>query len=1107
MTTFREMRANFLTELRGVNLDDNALTEYPSDLDAVGLTNASYLSMANNSVTTLNSSLHSGLFSVVILDHNQIERLPDPIVTLDCYPPTTVDSYDCNCGFAYVSIKNNAIVTLQENGLFAYGSMEDCGGEHSSLSLQLDNNNIEMIPSRLLYVTNASSANNLNLSLANNSISIIQMEMVSVRPGGGIVTLEMHIEDNKLVSLPTQLLEPSVTYGGGGVIQYLQIFFDDNNLETLPDGLLTGTSSILKGVSISLQRNNIVNVGSFFDGFAHPDTAFINNYFDYLPLVVEVKLQDNRINGNGLSALMGSFMQAEKAVLRVDLHRNNLTQLAENTFAGFGSSVTASSSYSSTVVTLDENSVLDISPYFFTVDAYSEGPDRYLHANSITVNMNNMTDLVLPSSFFNFLATEVVELNVNMINSSLVVLPIQAFTLFHGAIAQPGQIPAEAVLNLDFSNNRLNPESFAYPIGSPGSTFFDPTIPPLDQTPISFMETTTVNVKIRQNGISYIPPNSFGGFTGLVDLGDNELTLLGPGAFNNSLVTSVQLDHNRIQMLSDSAFNLSRYLVTLNLSNNNITQLSEKFTANTPVLSLMDINNNQLVALPESVGNSRMFEANAKNNIIHCDTYFPILSGCSCNQTGLVYSSFCGYGRCYKSISGCPANYHAKSSCAGAPQSACILKCPTGQFLSENTLAENEATCTPYTACKTAFLADSGTAIPAYEFKPPTITSDRVCAPCSVCPAGFDTSPCTATSNAVCTKVDKLTPGDIAAIIFSMLFIFFTGIGGTSYFFLRKKKAKTDEELELSQLLLSDVTEDNERMKLAWEIDEADLSFEKRLAAGSFGEVWGARWGHIDVAVKLLHAHLAEFTEELEDFNKEATFMQSIRHPNLLTFYGAGIRSDGTPFLVVEMMEKGSMRTILREQKLEWPTRRRFACEIAAGMAHLHGLESMHRDLKSDNCLVDNKFHVKVCDFGAGRLRTRKQRLDPHVDTWGNKSKSLTAGVGTPLWMAPELVIQGKNRQYTNAVDVYSFGIVMWELLTCKTPWDEEIEDTNMFKFRAALEEALANGQRPTLPKYTDESTYASYVSLMKQCWATDPDDRPTFGSVSGLLSMQETLG
>ena len=107
---------------------------------------------------------------------------------------------------------------------------------------------------------------------------------------------------------------------------------------------------------------------------------------------------------------------------------------------------------------------------------------------------------------------------------------------------------------------------------------------------------------------------------------------------------------------------------------------------------------------------------------------------------------------------------------------------------------------------------------------------------------------------------------------------------------------------------------------------------------------------HIPVAVKVLKQPLDDLDETAaEAFHRETGFMQSLRHPHVLTFYGSGINSESMAFLVTELMTRGSLADLLRDHTmaLPWvPTRLQFASDIAAGMEYLHGAGMIHRDLK-----------------------------------------------------------------------------------------------------------------------------------------------------------------
>ena len=110
----------------------------------------------------------------------------------------------------------------------------------------------------------------------------------------------------------------------------------------------------------------------------------------------------------------------------------------------------------------------------------------------------------------------------------------------------------------------------------------------------------------------------------------------------------------------------------------------------------------------------------------------------------------------------------------------------------------------------------------------------------------------------------------------------------------------------------------------------------------------------------------------------------------------------------------------------------------------------------------------------------------------------MTKAAGTLLWMAPEVFRGDEN--YGPAVDVYSFGIVMWELVTREEPWKEIISGRSPTVLFQALNHALQTGRRPTIPDGTI-TTAPGYVALMRRCWAGDPVDRPPFQDVASELA------
>ena len=150
--------------------------------------------------------------------------------------------------------------------------------------------------------------------------------------------------------------------------------------------------------------------------------------------------------------------------------------------------------------------------------------------------------------------------------------------------------------------------------------------------------------------------------------------------------------------------------------------------------------------------------------------------------------------------------------------------------------------------------------------------------------------------------------------------------------------------------------------------------------------------------------------------------------------------------------------------------------DITHGLGYLHDQDIFHRDLKSQNVLLDENMRAKLTDFGMSKIT-------------GDTSKTMTKGVGTVCWMAPEIMEskEGKTR-YTIKADVYSYGIILWELVAREEPYKELTQFT--------IPNAVFRGERPKIP----QDCPATYASLMERCWAQRADARPTMAEVEEEL-------
>ncbi|KAJ7526743.1 hypothetical protein O6H91_16G021200 [Diphasiastrum complanatum] len=209
---------------------------------------------------------------------------------------------------------------------------------------------------------------------------------------------------------------------------------------------------------------------------------------------------------------------------------------------------------------------------------------------------------------------------------------------------------------------------------------------------------------------------------------------------------------------------------------------------------------------------------------------------------------------------------------------------------------------------------------------------------------------------------------------------------------------------------------------LECEISWDELTLREVVGQGSCGTVYRGLWYGSDVAIKVFTEQ--EYSPELlADFKKEVTIMKRLRHPKVLLFMGA-VTSCDRLCIVTEFLPRGSLFRLLHRNTpgMDSKRRLRMALDIARGMNYLHHCKPpiVHRDLKSSNLLVDKDWSVKVGDFGLSRLQ--------HATLLTAKS-----GRGTPQWMAPEVL---RNEPSDEKCDVYSFGVILWELFTEQVPWD-----------------------------------------------------------------------
>jgi hypothetical protein len=265
----------------------------------------------------------------------------------------------------------------------------------------------------------------------------------------------------------------------------------------------------------------------------------------------------------------------------------------------------------------------------------------------------------------------------------------------------------------------------------------------------------------------------------------------------------------------------------------------------------------------------------------------------------------------------------------------------------------------------------------------------------------------------------------------------------------------------------------------SWKVNYSDFDEIKMIGSGVSASVHLCRYrktGQEDAIKKFKYQRLNG--SKLQSFQREVAVLATASHPALLKLIGA---TDTSPFCIItQWMPNGSLYHDLHVyHRLDGTGRTIAAYDIARGMRFLHSRQIVHRDMKSLNILLDSDNRVRICDFGFSRQ--------------ASDDSPMTQGIGTPHWMAPELLI--KNTNYTAKIDVYAFGIVLWELATAQTPY-EGMEAAEI------IAKVLQEDLRPTLP--IDVNPGLS--DLIIQCWDRNPEFRPNFEEIVRRIRSGEAV-
>ncbi|KAF8068531.1 hypothetical protein N665_1146s0024 [Sinapis alba] len=278
--------------------------------------------------------------------------------------------------------------------------------------------------------------------------------------------------------------------------------------------------------------------------------------------------------------------------------------------------------------------------------------------------------------------------------------------------------------------------------------------------------------------------------------------------------------------------------------------------------------------------------------------------------------------------------------------------------------------------------------------------------------------------------------------------------------------------------------------KCDWEIEPAELDFSNAamIGKGSFGEIVKAYWRGTPVAVKRILPSLSDDRLVIQDFRHEVDLLVKLRHPNIVQFLGA-VTERKPLMLITEYLRGGDLHQYLKEKGGLTPaTAVNFALDIARGMTYLHNEPNViiHRDLKPRNVLLVNSSadHLKVGDFGLSKLIKVQNSHDVY---------KMTGETGSYRYMAPEVF---KHRKYDKKVDVFSFAMILYEMLEGEPPF------ANYEPYEAAKH--VSDGHRPT---FRSKGCTPDLRDLIVKCWDADMNQRPSFLDILKRLDkIKETL-
>ena len=262
-----------------------------------------------------------------------------------------------------------------------------------------------------------------------------------------------------------------------------------------------------------------------------------------------------------------------------------------------------------------------------------------------------------------------------------------------------------------------------------------------------------------------------------------------------------------------------------------------------------------------------------------------------------------------------------------------------------------------------------------------------------------------------------------------------------------------------------------------WEIERKAICLLMKLDVGNYAEMWMGKLNNtIEVTVKICKLD-SMATNKVHD---EISFMKKLRHPNVLQLYAVCTKEEPI-YIITELMKHGSLLEYLRDDNgllLKLPELLDVGEQVASGMSYLEKSNYVHRDLSAKNILVSENLISKVANFGLARVTNEGVFKESSNEKFSIK------------WLAPEAAVYG---HFTNKSDVWSFGILLYELITYGGVPYYEMSNAQVIK-------ELQRGYR--MPAPVDCPDYLH--EIMRDCWRDDPASRPTFESLLNQWTLEK---